>query len=51
MDGVFTVLGLGLVGFGLYDVFRGLLYPSGRGTISYCLGSTGRCNTGLVNRA
>jgi hypothetical protein len=44
MDGVFTVLGLGLVGFGL-------LYPSGRGTISYCLGSTGRCNTGLVNRA
>ncbi|WP_424346665.1 potassium channel family protein [Kocuria sp. CH-021] len=35
MDEVFTLLGLGLVGFGLYDVFRGLLYPSGRGTISF----------------
>lgn len=35
MEAVFTVLGLGLVVFGLYDVFRGLLYPSGRGTISY----------------
>jgi hypothetical protein len=51
MDAVFTVLGLGLVGFGLYDVFRGLLYPSGRGTISYwVLRSVWRLSRGMNHR-
>ncbi|MHC5558710.1 potassium channel family protein [Kocuria sp. U4B] len=35
MDVLYTALGVGLVLFGLNDVFHNLLYPSGRGTLSH----------------